>query len=171
MTKYQNIVQRISQVEIVTLNVKEELKTLKNRVRAYKGWTKKYRNQQKELKQTNLAVCKQRDEAVQELQELRLKQQSLRETIEAAREAKQQRDDALLQLEEVINKIEQYREICDRASQITYADKIYLIKEAEKLFFDEAIIDTENTHSEFDRKLQAQMFTDQASINRNLLDN
>ncbi|MEN9518912.1 MAG: hypothetical protein RLZZ381_1500, partial [Cyanobacteriota bacterium] len=68
-------------------------------------------------------------------------------------------------------KIEQYREICDRASQITYADKIYLIKEAEKLFFDEAIIDTENTHSEFDRKLQAQMFTDQASINRNLLDN
>jgi hypothetical protein len=41
MPKYQEIVQRISQVEIVTLNLKKELKTLKNRVRAYKGWTKK----------------------------------------------------------------------------------------------------------------------------------
>jgi hypothetical protein len=167
MNKYQDIIQRISEVEIVTLNVKKELKTLKNRVRAYKGWTKKYRNQQKELKQTNLALCKQRDEAVQELQELQLKQQSLWETIEVAKEAKQQRDDALLQLEEVINKIEQYREICAQASQIAYTDKIYLIREAERLFFDEEII---NQNIELDRKSQSQMFTDQASINRNLLD-
>lgn len=168
MPKYQDIVQRISQVEIVTLNVKKELKTLKNRVRAYKGWTKKYRNQQKELKQTNLVVCKQRDEAVQELQQLKLKQHSLWETIEAAKEAKQQRDEALLQLDEVINKIEQYKKICDRASQIAYADKIYLIKEAEQLLFNEEII---NPDFEFDPKSQPQMFTDQASINRNLLDN
>jgi thioesterase domain-containing protein len=168
MPKYQDIVQRISQVEIVTLNVKKELKTLKNRVRAYKGWTKKYRNQQKELKQINLVVCKQRDEAVQELQELKLKQQSLWETIEAAKKAKQQRDEALLQLDEVINKIEQYKKICDQASQIAYADKIYLIREAEKLFFDEEII---NINIEFDPKSQSQMFTDRASINRNLLDN
>jgi chromosome segregation ATPase len=168
MPKYQEIVQRISQVEIVTLNLKKELKTLKNRVRAYKGWTKKYRNQQKELKQTNLVVCKQRDEAVQELQQLKLKQQSLWETIETAKEAKQQRDEALLQLDEVINKIEQYKKICDRASQIAYADKIYLIKEAERLFFNEEII---NPKLEFDPKSQPQMFTDRASINRNLLDN
>ena len=170
MPKYQDIVQRISQVEIVTNNVKKELKTLKNRVRAYKGWTKKYRNQQKELKQINLVVCRQRDEAVQELQELKLKlkQQSLWETIEAAKEAKQQRDEALLQLDEVINKIEQYKKICDRASQIAYADKIYLIKEAEQLLFNEEII---NPELEFDPKSQPQMFTDRASINRNLLDN
>jgi uncharacterized coiled-coil DUF342 family protein len=168
MPKYQDIVQRISQVEIVTLNVKKELKTLKNRVRAYKGWTTKYRQQQKELKQTNLSVCKQRDEAVQELQELKFKQQSLWETIEAAKEAKQQRDEALLQLDEVINKIEQYKKICDRASQIAYADKIYLIKEAEQLLFNEEII---NPDFEFDPKSQPQMFTDRASINRNLLDN
>lgn len=168
MPKYQEIVQRISQVEIVTLNLKKELKTLKNRVRAYKGWTKKYRNQQKELKQTNLVVCKQRDEAVQELQQLKLKQQSLGETIETAKEAKQQRDEALLQLDEVINKIEQYKKICDRASQIAYADKIYLIKEAEQLLFNEEII---NPDLEFDPKSQPQMFTDRASINRNLLDN
>jgi len=168
MPNYQSVVERILKVEIVTVNVKEEIKILKNRVRAYKGWTKRYRNQQKQLEQTNLAVCKQRDEAVQELQELKLKQQNLWKTIESAREAKEQRDKALLQLDEIINKIEQYKEICDQASQIVYADKIYLIREAERLFFDEEII---NTDIEFDPKSQAQMFTDQASINRNLLDN
>ena len=84
-----------------------------------------------------------------------------------AREAKELRDQALLELDEVINKIEQFKEICDRAHKIAYADKIYLIKEAEKLFFDEEIINLDIT---FDRRYEAQMLTDQASIKRSLLD-
>lgn len=74
----------------------------------------------------------------------------------------------MLRLDEVIDKIEQYKKICDRASQISYADKIYLIREAEQLLFNEEII---NPDLEFDPKSQSQMFTDRASINRNLLDN
>lgn len=134
MPNPQNVIKEIHRIELVTLKVKKELKTLKNRVRAYKGWTKRYRKQQKELKQDNLAISKQRDQAVQELE---IKQQCLLETVEQANEAKESRDQALSQLDNVIAKIEQYREICIKANKIAYADKVYLIKEAEKLFFDE----------------------------------
>ncbi len=136
MKKSQNIIEDIQRIKTNTLNIKREIKTLKNRVRAYKGWTKRYRKQQQELKHTNLVISQQKDEAVQELE---LKQQRLLKTVEEAKQAKELRDKALSQLDEVIAKIKQYKEVCQRATQITYADKIYLIKEAEKLFFDKKL--------------------------------
>lgn len=164
MSNSQNITKEIRRIEVVTLNVKKEIKTLKNRVRAYKGWTKRYRKQQQELKQDNLVVSKERDNAVKELE---IKQQHLLETVEEAKQAKELRDQALLQLDEVINKIEQYKEICKKADKISYADKIYLIKEAEKLFFDEEIIttDTEPYHTG-----KPQLEPGQAAFGRYLLD-
>ncbi len=165
MKERPNIVEEIQRVKTITLNVKREIKTLKDRVRAYKGWTKRYRKQQQELKHTNLVISEQRDRAVQELE---LKQQRLLETIEEAKQAKQLRDKALSQLDEVIAKIEQYKKVCQRANQITYADKVYLIKEAEKLFFDEEIITVDIIN--FDSKTQSQMLTSQADIGRSLLD-
>ncbi len=144
MSSFQNITQEIYRIEVSFLNVKQEIKTLKNRVRGYKRWTKRYRKQIKELKQDNLAVSKERDQAVQELE---IKQQRLLETVEEARQAKELRDQAISQLEDVITKIEQYKEICIKANKISYADKVYLIKEAEKLFFDEEIL---NFDIEFD---------------------
>ncbi|MGB5633641.1 MAG: hypothetical protein WBM44_29170 [Waterburya sp.] len=165
MPNLQNVIKEVHRIELVTLKVKKELKTLKNRVRAYKGWTKRYRKQQKELKQDNLAISKQRDQAVQELE---IKQQCLLETVEQAKEAKESRDKALSQLDNVIAKIEQYREICIKANKIAYADKVYLIKEAEKLFFDEEILTMDVV--EFDSASKPQMFEDQASIGRYLLD-
>ena len=138
MSNFQNITQEICKIEVSFLNIKQEIKTLKNRVRGYKGWTKRYRKQLKELKQDNLAVSKQRNQAIQELE---IKQQRLVETVEEARQAKELRDQAISQLEDVIAKIEQYKEICQKANKISYADKTYLIKEAEKLFFDEEIFE------------------------------
>lgn len=164
MLSRQDIVQEIRRVELVTQNVKREIKTLKNRVRAYKGWTKRYRQQIHGLKQDNAAISLQRDKALQELQ---IKQQSLLDAVAEAKQAKEKRDRAILQLDEVIAKIEQYQEICQRANKITYADKTYLIKEAERLFFDEEIISQE---IEFDSQQQPQMLTDRASIGRSLLD-
>lgn len=91
MKDRKNIVKEIKRVETITLNVKQEIKTLKNRVRAYKGWTKRYRKKQKELEKTNLIVCQERDRAIQELE---AKQQCLLETVEEARQAKKLRDKA-----------------------------------------------------------------------------
>ena len=167
MLSRQDIVQEIRRVEVVTLNVKKEIKSLKNRVRAYKGWTKRYRKQLHELKQDNAAISRQRDKALQDLQELQVKQQDLLQAVAEAKQAKERRDRAILQLDEVIAKIEQYREVCLRANKITYADKTYLIKEAERLFFDEEIISQD---IEFDSQEQPQMLTDRASIGRSLLD-
>lgn len=174
MLSRQDIVQEIQRVEVITLNVKKEIKTLKNRVRAYKGWTKKYRQQQNELKQQNailkqdyLTVCQQKDEIEKQLQQLKIKQQYLLESVKEGKYAKESRDQAVSQLEEVIAKIEQYKEACDRANKISYADKIYLIREAEQLLFGESII---NENIKLDSKSQPQMFTDQAAIGRSLLD-
>ncbi|MEM8673865.1 MAG: hypothetical protein AAGF83_08335 [Cyanobacteria bacterium P01_G01_bin.67] len=147
MSNSKNVTEEIRRIEVTTLNVKKEIKTLKNRVRAYKGWTNRYRRQQKKLKQDNLAIAKQRDHAIQDLQELQINQQDLLKAVEEAKQAEKSRDQALLQLDEVINKIEQYKEICVKANKIAYADKLYLIKEAEKLFFDEEIL---NLDIEFD---------------------
>lgn len=164
MSNSQNTTKEIRRIETVTLNVKKEIKTLKNRVRAYKGWTKRYRKQQQELKQDNLAISKQRDQAVEELA---IKQQYLLEAVEEAKQAKELRDQALLQLDEVINKIEQYKEICQEANKIAYADKTYLIKEAEKLFFDEEIITLD---SDFNPSGKPQLESGQAALGRYLLD-
>ena len=167
MPTYQDVVTEVFKVKETILDVKQEIQTLKNSVRAYKGWTTRYRRQQRELEQTNLVICQERDEARRELQELRIRQQELLEAVREGTNAREARDIALSQLEEVIARIEQYREICDRYNQITFARKEDLIKEAERLFFDEPIID--NTVN-FDSASQPQMFTNRASINRYLLD-
>lgn len=166
-----HVIKEIKRVENITLNVKQELKTLKNRVRAYKVWTKRYRKQKEELKQeaailkhANLVVCQQRDEVTEDL---KIKQHKLLEAVEKASKSKAERDLALSQLDEVITKIEQYKEVCERASKINYADKTYLIREAEKLFFDEELL---NQDLNLDSKESPQMFTDPASIGRSLLD-
>ncbi len=101
------------------------------------------------------------------LRELQLKQQDLLEAVAEAKQAIHLRDNALSQLDEVITKIEQFKEICDRANKMSYADKIYLIREAEKLLFEEEILTVD---LKLDSRAQPQMFTDQASIGRSLLD-
>jgi uncharacterized phage infection (PIP) family protein YhgE len=173
MLNSNKIIKKIKKVENTIDNVKSELKTLQNRVRAYKGWTKKYRKQQATLRQEvitlkndNQIVCQQRDRANQELN---LKQQELLEAVIEAKQAKELRDKALSQLDNIIAKIEQYKEICERANKITYSDKVYLIQEAEKLFFDETIINLDPP--DLDEKEYPQMYTDQASVGRNLLNN
>jgi len=168
MPSYQDVVAEVSKVKETIFGVQQEIQTLKNRVRAYKGWTTKYRRQQKELKQTNLIIRQERDNARRELQELQIRQQELLEAVREGVNAEEDRNRALAQLEEVISRIEQYREICDRYNQMTFARKADLIREAEKLFFDEPVIDDSIY---FDRGSQPQMFTDRASICRDLLDN
>ncbi|MEL6441167.1 MAG: hypothetical protein AAFQ80_18180 [Cyanobacteria bacterium J06621_8] len=167
MSNSQSITIEINKLESRFLNVKKEIKTLKNRVRAYKGWTTKYRRKQQELKRDNLAITQERDRAVQDLEELRIKQQGLLMAVEEAKQAKELRDQALSQLDSIIDKIEQYREVCIKANKMTYADKVYLIKEAEKLFFEEEILTID---IKLDPDSQPQMFEDQASIGRYLLD-
>ena len=167
MSLVPNLTQEIRRIEVNFLNVKQEINTLKNRIRAYKGWTTKYRRKQAQLKQDNLAITQQRDQAIQDLEELRNKQQHLLEQVKQGQQAKVARDNAKAKLDDVINKIEQYREICIKANKITYADKVYLIQEAEKLFFDDEIVTID---IEFNRDSQPQMFEDQASIGRYLLD-
>ena len=110
------------------------------------------------------AAYQERDRANRELN---IKQQELLKAVEEAKQAKELRDKAITQLDEIIAKIEQYKDICDRANKITYADKVYLIKEAEKLFFDEDIIERDFN---LDSREYPQMFTDRASIGRSLLD-
>ncbi len=167
MSNFQNIIQEIQRIEVSFLNVKQEIKTLQNTVRAYKGWTTKYRKQQKELKQANLAISKERDRAIKNFNELQAKQQYLLQEVEKGKQAKESRDQALLQFDDLITKIEQYREICIKANKIAYADKEYLIKEAEKLFFEEEI---PTVDVEFNSDSKPQMFEDQRSIVRYLLD-
>ena len=81
MPNYQYVVGEISRVEETILGVKQEIKTLKNRVRAYKGWTKRYRRQKKELQQANLVIAKERDDAKRELQQLQIRQRELLEEV------------------------------------------------------------------------------------------
>ncbi|MEL6988917.1 MAG: hypothetical protein AAGK97_13980 [Bacteroidota bacterium] len=167
MSKYQYVIQEVLRVENVALSVREEIKTLKNRVRAYKGWTKRYRQQQQELKQINLDVIQERDDAVKAYENLQIKQQQLLASFEKAAKAAEERNMALSQLDEMIEKIEKYRAVCERAQKITYANKTYLIKEAENLFFDDPIIED---NVSFDPQSQSQMLTDRAAVNRSLLD-
>ena len=164
MPSYQDVVTEVLRVKETILGVQQEIQTLKNRVRAYKGWTKRYRRQREELKQANLVVCQERDAAIQQLQ---IRQEQLLGQIEEARKATELRNTALLQLDDVIERIEQYREICDRYNQMTYARPQDLIREAERLFFEDPVIEM---NVNFDPREQPQMFTDRASIARDLLD-
>ena len=168
MSTYQNVVTEVSRVKETILCVKEEIQTLKNSVRAYKGWTTRYRRKQRELEQTNLLICQERDDARRKLHKLQIRQQELLEAVREGINAEEARNQALSQLEEVIGRIEQYREICDRYNQITFARKEDLIKEAEKLLFDDPVL---VDIVDFDRQSQPQMLTDRASICRDLLDN
>ena len=149
-----NILQEIQQVQNTIFNVQREIKTLKRRVAGYKGWTKRYRKQKKEL--------------IRENEELQNKISQLAYQIEAGQQAKDQRDNAITELNDLIKRIESYKIICEKADKIRYADKNYLIKEAENLLFDEEIL-TEREEI-LDYRDSPQMFTDQASINRSLLD-
>lgn len=148
-----SIIKEIKRVECSTLNVRKEVKALKKRVGKYKSWTKRYRKQTEELKQ--------------EKEKLKEQVTQLLLSIEAGKSAKEQGDKARQELSILIDKIEQYHDICERALKITYADKTYLIKEAEKLLFAEEIL---VNAIEIDPKEKPQMFTDPASINRDLLD-
>ena len=171
MLSNSEIIQEIDRLKNTIIVVKKELKSVKNSVRAYKGWTKRYRKKQKELQQEAITLQKNCQIAQRERdrinQELNIKQQELVKVVAEAKKAKDARDKALVELDAVIAKIEEYRGVCDRANKMTYADKVYLIQKAEELFFDEEIIDR-NLH--LDSREKPQMFTDSASINRSLLD-
>ena len=57
MLNLEKITKELYRIEALTLNNKQEIKTLKNRVRAYKGWTRRYRRQQQKLEQDNVAIA------------------------------------------------------------------------------------------------------------------
>lgn len=171
MLSNSEIIQEINRLKNTIIDVKKELKSVKNSVRGYKGWTKRYRKKQEELQQEAIVLQKnyqiaegERDRANRELS---IKQQELVKAVAEAKKAKEARERALVELDAVIAKIEEYRGVCDRANKMTYADKVYLIQKAEELFFDEEIIDR---NLNLNSREKPQMFTDSASINRSLLD-
>lgn len=149
-----NILQEIQKVQNTIFDVQKEIKTLKRRVAGYKGWTKRYRKQKKELIQENAV--------------LQDKISELANQIKLGTQAKNQRDNAIKEFNELIERIEAFKESCEKADKIRYADKYYLIKEAENLLFDEEILSPKEEI--LDYRDSAQMFTDTASINRSLLD-
>jgi hypothetical protein len=117
----------------------------------------------------NHIVCKQRDEA---LEELSIKRSELLKSLQEAKQAKQDRDRSIENLDEVIGKLEAYQKICKKVkNQISDNDKSQAtlsIEEAERLLFEE---ETKTTiEIQLDNKESPQMFTDPASINRSLLD-
>lgn len=170
MLNRHEIIEEIKRIESTIISVQCELKTLKNPVRAYKGWMKRHYRQKKELQQEirvlkhcNTIACQQRDE---QSQKVRQKQAALLNAVQEARIAQKSRDKALLELDKVIARIDEFKQACDRINQITYANKADLIKKAEELLFEEEIIDDELN---LDEREYPQMFSDRASINRSLL--
>lgn len=170
MKNIENVIQDIKRVELTIFNVRKELKTLKRRVAGYKGWTKRYRNKQKqllhekaELQQELSLTIQERDKAVAELNKIKLSS-----SIQKGIKAKEKRDFALTELDSLITKIEAYKKVCQNYSKVAYADKFALIKEAENILFDEKILDM--VTQTMDEKDSPQMFTDCASVNRSLLD-
>ena len=149
-----NIRQEIKQIQNTIFNVQKEIKTLKRRVAAYKGWTKRYRKEKQELVKGNEA--------------LQNKISALANQVELGTQAKNQRDVAINELNNLIKRIEAFKKSCEKADKIRYADKYYLIKEAENLLFDEEILSPKEEI--LDYRDSSQMFTDPASINRSLLD-
>ncbi len=170
MKKSEDIIQKIKGVELTIVNVRKEIKTLKRRIGGYKGWTKRYRKQQKQLRQENVelqkelsSTIKERDIAIAQLNKVKLST-----SIEEGIQAKDQRDKAIAELDKLIVQIEKYKEVCQNYSKIRYAKKRDLIKEAENLLFGEEVLEAvTETINEIDNP---QMFTDYASINRSLLD-
>ena len=122
----------------------------------------------KELMFANKIVCQQRDQA---LQELSFKRAELLKSLQEAKIAKKDRDISISNLDEVISKLEAYQNICQQVkSKISNGKRVdadLLIEYAERLLFQE---DTESTSERLDYFENSYMFTDQASINRSLLD-
>ena len=170
LKKSEDLTQEIKRVELTILNVRKELKTLKRRIGGYKGWTKRYRKQQKQLRQEKSelqqelsSTIQEKDWAIAELNKLKLSS-----SVQEALKAKEQRDNAIAELDNLINQIEAYKQVCEKFSKVRYADKTALIREAEKLLFDEEVLIELNTT--INEKDNPQMFTDCASVNRSLLD-
>jgi hypothetical protein len=204
LDKIENVIKELKEVT-------NEIKILKKRETAYKYWLKKFKQENKQLIQTNRVICKQRDDAITELsikqaesleisqkdyledkkvkelivankivckqrdealEELSFKRAELLKSLQEAKQAKQDRDRSLANLDEVIGKLEAYQKVCEKVkNQIYERDKslaILLIEEAERLLFEEET--TSTIEVKLDAKESPQMFTDQASINRSLLD-
>ncbi len=94
------------------------------------------------------------------------RQQELLKNVVEATQAKEDRDRALSKLDVTSTNIDEFKEVCYRYNKKTDANKVDLIQEAERLLFDEEII---NKNWEIDPQ-KNWMFTDQASIGRSLLD-
>ena len=155
--------QEIQRLQNTIHEAKQEFKKLKRSLGGYKGWLTRYRKEKKELKFVNNLVCKQRDEA---LDELSLKQVELLKSLQEGQQAKKDRDKAIAKLDGVITKLEKYRKMCERAREIKDKDSDYLLREAERLFFQDEF----EIEIKLNERDNPQMFTDQASINRSLLD-
>ena len=154
---------KINRLQNVIYEAKEDFKKLKRSVAGYKGWLTRYKKETKALKFTNNLVCTQRDEA---LAQLSLKQVELLKSVHEGKQAKKDRDRAIAKLDVVISKLETYKNICARAREMDNQDSDYLLREAERLFFQDEI----EIEIKLDPKDNPQMFTDPASINRSLLD-
>lgn len=83
-----------------------EIKTLKKREIAYKAWLKKFKQENEELRQTQIVLCKQRNDALAELsikqtesfKEEKSGENKIKQLIFANHIVCQQRDEALLEL-------------------------------------------------------------------------
>ncbi len=153
----------IKRLQDIIYDAKQDFKKLKRSLGGYKGWLTRYRKETKELKYVNNLVCKQRDEA---LNELSLKQAELLKSLQEGQQAKKDRDKAISKLDEVIIKLEKYKTICEKARESNDENSDYLLREAEKLFFQDEI----EIEIKLNDRDSPQMFTDPASINRSLLD-
>jgi chromosome segregation ATPase len=181
MLDRKEIIQEIEKVKDNFIGVKDELNTLKNRVRAYKGWTEKYRQKKKKLEQEVIILKNANKLISRENQKLYSKQQELLDAVAEGILAVKDRDRELKKLNEVIAKIEKLNEkiakiekheiFCDRVNRTTDKDKCHLIREFEKLFFEEEeTIPIINQDLKINPQDKPWMFTDQASIGRSLLD-
>ena len=171
MLDRKEIIKEIKKVKENFIGVQGELKTLKNRVRAYKGWTERYRQKQKKLEQEAINLKYANKLVCRENQKLYSKQQELLNAVAEATQAVKDRDRALVKLNETIAKIEKLEIFCARAHKTTDIDKCHLITEFEKPFCDdEEIIPIINQDLQINPQDKPWMFTDPGSIGRSLLD-
>lgn len=172
LNKIDYIIQEIKKVENFTLEAKQEIKILRRRIGAYKGWLTRYRKQREEFKKevfllkSSYSLARQERDDLQK--ELNLKKEELSHLVKQAKDAKEGRDKAIYELDKLIEKIELFKVECQKISQIHYADKTHLIKQAERLLFEEDLIIRETEL--INNREHPQMFTDTASVNRSLLD-
>ncbi|BAZ46246.1 hypothetical protein NIES4102_32760 [Chondrocystis sp. NIES-4102] len=152
--------------------IKERDQAIKERDQAFNNLPLKDNPDNRKVKEllfANKIVCQQRDQA---LQELSIKREELLKSLQEAKIAKKDRDISLSNLDEVISKLEAYQNICQevksKISQGKRVDADLLIEYAERLLFEEELGST--SERKLDYLENSYMFTDQASINRSLLD-